>query len=341
MHDNILRPPTGFNERQYDKVDWRLRARHRVEYALGIPLVALIRRLPESVATRLGIYVARLAYYLVPFRRKLGEANLAIAFPELPARERRHILLRSFENLGRTTIEIVRFETVGMEKLRSRVGYTEGSLANLKRALARGKGVIFATGHIGNWELLALAHALHGYPMQVVVRPLNNPLFDRALNAVRVRGRNQILERRKGVGEMINHLNGGGMTGLLVDHCPRRQFGIFVPFFDRTSLCHRGPALLALRTRAAVLPAFLRRSAGDGRFEIHVGPEIEVERTGSTREDVRRLTARIQKEMETEIRSRPEEWLWLHRRWKRGPPGENQYPSVVDKRARRRQHSEE
>ena len=289
---------------------------------MGRPAIAFVRLVPERVATVLGSQVASLLYFLLRGRREIGKENLATAFPKLPAGARRRILRQSYKNLGCTVVEILRLSGLKNEAVQARVCYAPGSLTNLRRALRRGKGAILFTGHLGNWELLALAHSLYGHPMHIVVRPLNNPLFNRAVRDLRTRGGNRILDRR-GEGtirELIDHLREGGMVGLLVDHCPRRALGIWAPFFGKLTLCHRGPALLALRTGAALVPGFLKHDdKNQGKLAIHFGPEIEVKRTGQSRDDVRSLTARLQEVVEAEIRSRPAEWLWMHRRWKGCP----------------------
>jgi KDO2-lipid IV(A) lauroyltransferase len=166
--------------------------------------------------------------------------------------------------------------------------------------------------------------------MCVVARALNNPFFDRRLRELRERGGNSVVDSQDemaGVRKILERLRRGGAVGILVDQCPKREKGELVPFFGRRAWSHRGPAVLALRSRATLLPAFIvadpeRR----GGHRIRFDEPIEPERTGDMAEDVLRLTARFQRVLEDEIRSRPEDWLWLHRRWKRSPDADGLYP---------------
>ncbi len=298
-------------------------------------LFFLARSLPERLAIRIGAGLGRLAYYFLPGRRAVGRQNLALAFPELSRRERRRILIRSCENLGRTLMEIVRLAAMTDEEIRRRVSYSSGSLENWEEAQRHGKGILYITGHIGNWELLALGHSLHGYPMRLAARRLDNPLLETELNDLRGRGGNKVSERGGGgrrIRDMIKQLRGGGQVGILVDQYARGSNGIMVPFFGKLAASHRGPAVLAARTGARLLPSFLRRDAGKpGRYQIHFGPEVVLEPSGNAEEDVRSLTARLQAVLEAEIRSRPEEWFWLHCRWKKSPDAPELYGGLQKK----------
>lgn len=310
---------------------WR-RIRHVAEYLVGRPLVTLLRTLPQRAAILLGDGVAHLMYFVLRSRRAIGLKNLTIAFPELSRKQHCSILSQSYKSLGRTVVELLRLPSVRDEDLRARFRYAEDSLENLEKAHSRGKGVILFGAHIGNWELLGLAHALNGHPFHIPVQALNNRLINHELRALRARGGNQTLERSGRAGrirELMEKLRDGATVGLLIDLCPRRSQGILVPFFGRETLCHRGPAVLALRTGAALVPGFLRKDEQDEtRYTIHLSPELEFDRTDRSPQNVLRVTAQSQEVIEAEIRSRPEEWLWIHRRWKRSPAlAADAYPS--------------
>ena len=308
----------------------------RAEYAVAWPWIRVVRLLPERLAVSFGRRLGQLGFVL-RMRRRVGEENLTIALPELPEAERRRILLRSYENLGRTLVEIVRLSVLSEESIRSRVRYAPASLDNLARAESRGRGVIFITAHLGNCELLALSHGLLHKPFHVVGRAMRNPLFDRDLLRLRVRTGNVISSRQdfSSLRKMILHMKEGGTVGILIDQCPRR--GTVVPFFGKETLCHRGPATLALRTGAAVVPAFIRPDGeADGGCILHVGPEVQVASGKNREESIRLLTARMQEVVEKEVRSRPEEWLWTHKRWKRSSVKVASY----SRSARRKRRSE-
>jgi len=296
----------------------------------------MVRCFPERLAVSFGTRLGQLGFFL-RLRRSVGEENLTIAFPELSQSERRRILRRSYENLGRTLVEIARLPTLSDDAIRARARYDPASLQYLAHATGRGKGVIFITAHLGNCELLALSHALHHKPFHVVGRALRNPLFDRDILRMRARVGNVISRRQdfSSMRKMILHMKAGGTVGIVIDQCPRR--GVVVPFFGKDTLCHRGPAMLALRTGAVVVPAFIRPDHEvDGGRILYVGPEVRVERGKTSEESVRLLTARMQEIIENEVRARPQEWLWTHKRWKRAPTKVASY----SRSARRKRRSE-
>jgi KDO2-lipid IV(A) lauroyltransferase len=312
------------------------RAWFRAEYAVAWPLIKMVRCFPPWLAVSFGTRLGQLGFFL-RLRRSVGEENLRIALPELSDLERRRILQRSYENLARTLLEIVRLPALSDESIRARVRYDPASLDNLARVASRGKGVLFITAHLGNFELLALSHALHHKPSYVVGKVLRNPLFDRDLMRSRVRAGNLMSTRQdfSSMRGMILHMKDGGTVGLLIDQCPRR--GTIVPFFGQDTLCHRGPASLALRTGAAVVPAFIRPDPQvDGGRILYLGPEVQVEPGKTSEEKIRLLTARMQEVIEKEVRARPQEWLWTHKRWKRTPTQVASY----SRSARRRRRTE-
>lgn len=318
----------------------RKRLRYRAEYLLFFPICLLVRVIPERAAVDLGAEVGRLAYYLMPRRRSIGRKNLAVAFPDRTAKERRRILIESFRHLGRTAVEFVNLLFLSHEEIRRRVSYAPGSLEQIPRD----QGFIFFTGHIGNWELLALAHSVHGSAMHLVVRRIDNPLYNDAVQSLRERGGNIVIERRSndaGIYELTEHLGKGGVVGLLVDQYTSRKRAVEVPFFGKLALSHKGPALVALRTGAPMVPAFLcRDKERPGHFQIHLHPPVAVDRSGGgASERVHRLTAKLQKAIEEQVRRCPEEWLWIHRRWKKSSEGEELYGESKRRRCSRRVRS--
>ncbi len=300
------------------------RMRYRLEFLALMPAYFLVRTLPERVAVRLCELVGVLAYHLLWRRRRIGRINLALAFPELPEKRRRRILRVSFRNFARSIAEYVKISALGDDEFRQRVTYADGTLERLPRD----RGIIFFTGHIGNWELLAISHSMHGHPMHVVVKRLDNPLFNALASRYRSRGGNVVRERnrdQKGLHALTDHVSRKGALGVLVDQYARRRNSIVVPFFGHPARSHRGPALVAVRTGAALVPAFLRREEGRGlpRYVMRIGEPVLVDPDLRTREQVRALTEKMQRVIEEEIRSRPEDWFWVHRRWKRALDGES------------------
>jgi len=321
-----------------------LKIRYRIEYLLCLFLYAVLRVLPEGVALRAGGLFGGLLYHAVPLRRRTGLVNLEIAFPDVPERERRRILRKSLSNLGRVIVSIGLLPTFTDDEIRRRVSYSEGSLENLRKASEKGKGLFFVTAHIGNWELLALAHSLHGHPFSVFARRRSNPHLERIIENLRTRGGNVVITaqemKAEGARELIGALRKGGAIGILVDQAPRGPHGVLVPFFGKLAWTLRVPALLALRTGAALVPAFLRPHPSEqGRYLIYFGPEIPKIDSGDRDEDVRKLSEQLQGVIEAEVRARPEEWFWVHRRWKRSPDLVDPYPAPVLRTWRRSRRS--
>jgi KDO2-lipid IV(A) lauroyltransferase len=297
--------------------------------------VALVRLLPEGAAAILAGQIGGLLYHLLPARRAVGLKNLAIAFPDEPERRRRRILRQSFRNLARTAVEFVRFAGWSAAAVRERVTYDP----EFRKLLARHPAAVLATAHLGNWELLALAYSHHGLPVMLVARRLANSLLNASMQRLRERGGNIVLESgggEAGLSALLAHLRVGGTAGLVVDHYPGRRNGVQVDFFGHKAWCHRGPALLAVRAGVPVIPSFLRRDPrGRGRFIIYGGPPIFPGGRGSARERVAGLTQELQRVVENEIRARPEEWLWTHRRWKRTDEAGDLYGDTHRRRRRK------
>jgi KDO2-lipid IV(A) lauroyltransferase len=308
-----------------------------LEFGLLSILFGILRTCPEAWALAFGNWLAGILFRLFKRRRQVGMTNLRIAFPEKSDAERTAILLASCRNLARVAVETIRLSTLKDDQILARVRYETGSLENLSRARSRGKGTIFLTAHIGNWELMALTHALHGNPMLLVARSLNNPHFDARIRALRSRGGNSLVTPDDGPGgirRILDHLRKNGAVGVLADQCPQRKRGVPVPFFGKLAWSHRGPASLALRSDAAVLPVFIHPDPGGRGYSIRVDEELPFPGTGDREQDVKLLIASMQAAIEAEVRRAPEHWFWIHRRWKRSPDEVCSYPSIHRHRRR-------
>ncbi len=182
--------------------------------------------------------------------------------------------------------------------------------------MARGKGVLFATGHLGNWELSAYSHALLSAPMDVVVRPLDNPRFDAFVERRRGLSGNHLISKRDFARPILQALRRNEAVGILVDQNVLPEHGVFVDFFGKPACTGTTFAKIAARSGAAVIPGFALWSEAEQRHILHFYPEVPI--TGDEVAD----TAAIQKAVEKAIRQHPDQWLWVHRRWKSRPPGE-------------------
>jgi KDO2-lipid IV(A) lauroyltransferase len=291
-----------------------------VEYAIAWLILKSIGLLPRPAALKTGQFVGALARIILPHLRQHAEINLELAFPDLSEDERRRIERGSFRNLGRLLGEVSQFPRLDRDNISSIVVY-EG-LENYLNAKAQGRGVILLTGHIGAWELSVYAHSIYGYPMSFLARRVDNPLVERLAENQRARYGNRIIDKKNSVREVLKTLKSGGVVGILADLNSSREEGVFCDFFGVPACTTAGVATLALRTGALVLPGYLVWDEAARIHRLHFEPPIETINTGNQKEDVQVNTERYTKTLETIIRRHPDQWLWIHRRWRTRPEGE-------------------
>ncbi len=289
--------------------------------ALG-PLAALgwiLTCLPSGFRLWVGRRLGDLAYRILPGRRAVARRNLARAFgTELSAPELDKLRRESFQHFGMMLVESCTFFFRLPPVLLSRVE-VEG-LEHLKAGLAQGRGVLILTAHFGNWELLATAHVLTGYSLSVVVRPMDSPILDWLVTRVRERSGVEVITKRRALPAVLDALRRQRMVAILLDQNATRREGVFTPFFGQPASTSKSLALLALRTEAPVIPVFIRREPGGGH-RVVIEPEIRLPRTGDRRKDIVAYTRAFTRCVEDTIRRRPEQWLWMHDRWRTRPPG--------------------
>jgi len=291
-----------------------------LEYGVARFVIAVFAGLPLRVAMRAGAGLAVCFSWCGAGRlRRTGERNLEIAFPELSIAERRRLLRRAFGNLGRLLGLFSHFSNDN-QRLQDLI-ICEG-LDHLKDAQAAGRGVILFTGHIGAWELSSFALSLFGHPLSFLVRRIDNPKIEAMVDGARTKLGNRTIDKRSAAREMLAILREGDTLGILVDLNTLDREAIFVDFFNQPASTTFMVAKLALRTGAAVLPVFAPWDQERDRFVLKVDPPLSIERTGNEEEDVRRLTQQYTRIVEDYVRRYPDQWLWIHRRWKTRPPGE-------------------
>ena len=295
--------------------------RYRLEYALAWALIKLVGALPRSLARAAGISIAWLVYLLHGKLRRVGMRNLELAFPEKPLRDRRKILHGVFTSLGRQVGEVCLFPRYTRENVSQTVVY-EG-FENYERALARHKGVLFLTGHLGAWELSAFAHSLYGHPLKVVMRPLDNPYLDRLARHYRTMHGNKAVDKDFARG-LIAAMREGETVGVLMDTNMIVSQGVFVDFFGHKACTATGVARLALRTDAAVVPGFTIWDPVLQKYRLRFDPAVKLVRTKDREADVLANTQLFTNVLEDYIRRFPDQWLWVHRRWKTRPNGEKE-----------------
>jgi KDO2-lipid IV(A) lauroyltransferase len=219
-----------------------------------------------------------------------------------------------FRSVGRVVATFLRFPKINRENVHEYIRY-EG-LENFTEPMDRGKGVLIATGHLGNWELSAYAHALMTAPMNIVVRPLDNPRIDRFVEHRRALSGNTIIRKKEAAREILRALAAGEAVGILIDQNTGLSEGVFVDFFGVKVCAGTAFVKFAHHTGAAVVPGFALWSRSEQRYVLRFYPEIPM--TG----DVQTDTQSVHSLLELVIREHPDQWLWIHRRWKTRPPGE-------------------
>jgi Kdo2-lipid IVA lauroyltransferase/acyltransferase len=288
--------------------------RNALEARVARFVIASLEHTPRAFADRLGAFYARLLDLAVPRLRRIADRNLAFAYPEKDAAWRRRTIHGVFASIGRILVAFARLPEIRGSNVRDWIRY-EG-FEHYRRAKERGAGVLFATAHLGNWELSAYAHALLTEPMNVVVRPLDNPLIDDLVEARRARSGNTLLSKRDFARSIFHALQKNEPVGILVDQNSSAENGVFVPFFGTLACANLTFAKLAARSGADVIPGFATWSEKERKYVLKFYPAVLI--SGDAVEDTRRIQAAI----EEAIRETPDQWLWIHRRWKTRPEGE-------------------
>jgi KDO2-lipid IV(A) lauroyltransferase len=280
-------------------------------------LLAAIRRLPLSAGLKLGEACGSIAFTLAARERRFALEALARAFPDASEVERRQLARASFRHLGRCAFELAAIRQID-PVIADWIEWPEADRRLLESALARGRGVVFVSGHVGSWELLARRVALAGYPASTIAKETTDWRLTELVERFRAQGKVESIWRgQQGAAKrMLRVLKAGGILGLLIDQDTRAQ-SVFVPFFGHPAATPRAAADLALRTSAPVVVGFCQRKR-DGYYRLSM-KEIFPVRTGDQESDAIALTSVLTQEIENAIRSSPSQWVWMHRRWKTQP----------------------
>lgn len=291
-----------------------------LEYLIARSLLSIFAAMPLYLALSVGSTLGRFGYYFSGRLRRTGLRNLELAFPELDARRRKDFLRGCFQNLGRL---LAVFSHFGKESPKALQALMEcEGLEHLDAAIKSGRAVILFTGHVGAWELSSFGLSLFGYPLSFLVRRIDNPKIEALVERSRMRRGNRTIDKRSAAREMLQLLQAGGTLGILVDLNTLDREGIFVDFFGVPASTTFVLAKLALRTGALVLPVFAPWDKQRKRFLLKIDEPLSYNSTGDEEEDVRRLTQLFTNVVEKYVRLYPDQWLWIHRRWKTRPPGE-------------------
>jgi KDO2-lipid IV(A) lauroyltransferase len=294
--------------------------RHQVEYFPVWLLGKLIGLFPRPMARAICITIGLMAYALHSRLRMVGMRNLGIAFPQTSKKEKKKILRGLYRSLGRQLAEFCLFPRYNRENVSKVVVYD--GFENFAEAQARGKGVVFLTGHFGGWEIGSFVHSLHGHPLNIVIRPLDNPYVNAMVDRYRTLHGNQTFPKQDFARGLLSSLKRAETVGILMDTNMTPPQGAFVDFFGVPACTATGLARVALHTDAAVVPALTIWDKELGKYRIRFDPAIKLARTGNAEADALENTAAFNKVIESYATRYPEQWLWVHRRWKTRPPGE-------------------
>jgi KDO2-lipid IV(A) lauroyltransferase len=299
--------------------------RNWAECAAVLGVVKSLEWAPLGVAHRLARVYARALDRAVPRWRHVALRNLALALPELGPAKHAAIVDGVFRSMARLLVSFAKFPAIQRENVSRWIRY-EG-FEYFEGALRQGRGVLFATAHLGNWELSAFAHALMAAPMNVVVRPLDNPRIDRLVERRRALSGNRSIGKRDFARSILKALADNQAVGILIDQNTAADEGVFVDFFGTPACASTGLAKFAAHSGAAVIPGFALWSETEQRYVLRFYPPVPI--TGDAARDTQALQARL----EETIRAYPDQWLWIHRRWKTRPPGEPQLYEAISTRA--------
>jgi Kdo2-lipid IVA lauroyltransferase/acyltransferase len=299
-------------------VDRKPTLSHRAQQAVFMGAVGLAHLLGDKGSATLGGSIGKLGYFPFKFRRGLVEKHLRWAFPDRDDEWIRGTARAAYAHLGREAIATIRLARMTRDDVLART--TVVGLEQFRDALAEGNGLVLASGHVGNHEIGAAALSARGIPLDLVVQRQANPLFDAVLIESRTRLGLGIIDRFQATRLAIKALRAGRAVAFAADQNAGKA-GVFVPFFGRLASTHRGAALFAVKTGA---PLFLGTSLRKGQGYEVLLQRVDVPREGELEDVVYRLTVAFTERLEAVVRQAPEQYLWLHRRWKTRPPEEPQ-----------------
>jgi KDO2-lipid IV(A) lauroyltransferase len=294
--------------------------RETLEYWLVVAVACTLGALPRPMARLWARVLAFKVYWIFGRLRRVGVRNLQMALPQLSSQARKKILRGVYIHLGWQLVEFCRMTRYSRENTKDWLR-TEG-LEHYLAAQAKGKGVLIITGHLGAWELSSFYHSLMGHPMGMVIRRLDNRRLDAYVNGIRCLHGNHVLHKDDFGRGLLTAMHEGGTVGILMDTNMTPPQGAFVRFFGIEACTATGLAHVARKTGAAVLPGFMLWEPTEKRYVLHFGAEVEIPHSTDVAADILEGTARCTNAIETWVRRYPDQWLWIHRRWKTRPAGE-------------------
>lgn len=293
----------------------------KLEYFAARALLGAFGLLPLRASMSAGAWFGRLFGQLAAKRlRRVGMRNLEIAFPEADEAQRRKILRGCFESLGRQLGLVSRLPRLSLENLPEIIS-VEG-IEHCAAAYATGRGVLFFTAHFGGWEAAHFPISAAGFPINIIIRQIDNPLIEAFVNNLRTRFGARTIDKKKSARGMFRLLKSGEIVGVLADLNMQEHEGVFVDFFGVPASTTVAVAKLALRSNAVVLPFFAVWRPERRKYVLQIEPPVQFNPTGDDEADTRELTQQVTKIIEDYARRYPDQWFWIHKRWNTRPEGE-------------------
>jgi len=290
-------------------------------YAVVWSLLKVTGALPRPAARALAVGLTRVLFAATPKLRRTAEFNLKLALPEWTDAQREATLRGMVRSLGWMAAEFARMPRYNRENIEELI-VIDGN-ENFLAGQQRGKGVLFLTAHVGAWELSSFAHALYGYPLYYMARPLDNARLDTLINSYRKLSGNQPIFKNESARTMLKILKDAGTVGILADQNTLPEEGAFVDFFGVPACTTTGIARVALHTGAAVVPGYAVWDESLKKYRLRFEPPLELIQTGDSERDIAENTQQFAEVTEEIIRKYPEQWVWVHARWKTRPEGES------------------
>jgi Kdo2-lipid IVA lauroyltransferase/acyltransferase len=292
---------------------------HRVEYWVARALLACLGRMPHRVARGVCAVLAALGYGLWPRLRRVGLRNLELAYPGWSRHRRRQVLFASFQNLGHMLADFAHFPRWNRANIERRIVYD--GYETFARAKDQDRGLLFLTAHFGNWELGSFAHAVYGHPVTFVARKLDNPLIDCLIDRYRSLAGGHSIDKNDFARQTLRALRQGESVGVLIDQNMMASEGVFVDFFGHPACTTTSLARIARKTGAPIILGLVIWDSQLGKYRLRFDAVDWLHRD-DPEEEIALNTAHFTRLLERYIRQYPDQWLWMHRRWKTRPPGQ-------------------
>ncbi len=292
--------------------------RHRVEFLVTSALLRFLGRIPHRLARALCGMLAIASYWFWPRLRRVGLFNLRLAFPDWTEAARRQVIRGLFRSFGRMLADFALFPRLNRSNIEELIIYDGFEI--YAQARDQGKGVLFLTAHFGNWELSSFAHGVYGYPCNFIVRELDNPLLDAFINRYRCLSGGRAIEKRDAAREVLRAFHRAEDVGILADQNMHPSEGVFVDFFNRAACTTTAPARFARKLGVPIVFGFAIWDAKLRKYRLRFVPVTWIKRE-DPEEEILVNTANFTKLLEEQVRQYPDQWLWVHRRWKTRPPG--------------------